>query len=234
MRLTDLLRAAVLAAGLTTGAAAQAGDAPVVVELYTSQGCSSCPPADALLSELAGREGVIALALHVDYWDYIGWKDSFARPAFTARQKGYAEAAGRRSIYTPQMIIDGTHDVVGNRAKDVTALIAREEGQGTPVDLTLDRQGDRLSIALSADAPVGPLELHLVRYRPKAQVAIARGENAGHKLSYSHIVTDWDVVARWDGEGEFEADVLVSGDSPIVVLAQTPGYGPIVTAAELR
>ncbi|SFQ26559.1 hypothetical protein SAMN05421853_103119 [Roseivivax halotolerans] len=206
----------------------------MVIELYTSQGCSSCPPADALLNKLALDENVIALALHVDYWDYIGWKDSFANPAFTARQKGYAEAAGRRSIYTPQMIIDGTHDVVGNRAKDVTAIVAREAGIETPVSIRLARSGDALSIALSSDAPVGPVDIHVVRYRAGDTVSVERGENAGRDLDYSHIVTDWDVVARWDGDSPLTTEVPVSGDLPIVVLAQEPDYGPILSAARLK
>ncbi|QFT63424.1 thioredoxin family protein [Roseivivax sp. THAF30] len=206
----------------------------MVIELYTSQGCSSCPPADALLNKLALDENVIALALHVDYWDYIGWKDSFANPAFTARQKGYAEAAGRRSIYTPQMIIDGTHDVVGNRAKDVTAIVAREAGIETPVSIRLARNGDALSIALSSDAPVGPVDIHVVRYRAGDTVSVERGENAGRDLDYSHIVTDWDVVARWDGDSPLTTEVPVSGDLPIVVLAQEPDYGPILSAARLK
>ncbi|WP_234990238.1 DUF1223 domain-containing protein [Roseivivax lentus] len=225
-------------AGLTAGsvlpAAAQAEDAPVVVELFTSQGCSSCPPADALLQELAKRDDIIALALHVDYWDYIGWADSFARPAFTKRQKGYARASGRTAVYTPQMIIDGTHDVVGNRKMDVTALIERAEDRPSPVSVDLTRSGGTLSVALSAKAPVGAVELHLVRYRPEAEVAIHRGENAGHKLRYSQIVTDWDVVARWDGTGAFRTEVPVNGDAPIVVLVQKPDYGPVLAAARLR
>ena len=114
---------ALAATGLFSVAEGRADDMPVVVELFTSQGCSSCPPADALLHELSKRDDVIPLALHVDYWDYIGWKDSFAQPAFTARQRGYAQASGRRAIYTPQMIIGGQFDVVGNRPMDVAAII---------------------------------------------------------------------------------------------------------------
>uniref|UniRef100_UPI002FDA0931 DUF1223 domain-containing protein n=1 Tax=Pontibaca methylaminivorans TaxID=515897 RepID=UPI002FDA0931 len=105
--------------------AAQAG--PVVVELFTSQGYPSCPPADAMLAELAGREDVLPLALHVDYWDYMGWKDTFASPENTARQRGYAAAGERKMVYTPQMVINGADHLVGTRFRDISALIDRHK-----------------------------------------------------------------------------------------------------------
>jgi len=113
------LMAAALAAVTLTPAGQANADGPVVVELFTSQGCSSCPPADKILGELAKRDDVIALSLHVDYWDYLGWKDDFASPAHTARQQGYATALGERMMFTPQMIIGGTDSVVGSRAMEL-------------------------------------------------------------------------------------------------------------------
>ncbi|EAQ01595.1 hypothetical protein OB2597_04123 [Pseudooceanicola batsensis HTCC2597] len=211
-------------------------DTPVVVELYTSQGCSSCPPADAFLSVLAPREDVIALGLHVDYWDYIGWKDVFGSPEFSARQKAYAKAAGRRSVYTPQMIIGGEADVVGNHPMDVTDLIDSYRDRPVRVHLTLERRGpDRVGIdAEAVDRIAGPLLVQIVRYVPEAQVEIQRGENAGHKLSYSNIVTDWDLLAEWDAQEPYKAEIEVPGDKPVVVLIQQAGPGPIEAAARLR
>ncbi|WP_246107270.1 DUF1223 domain-containing protein [Puniceibacterium confluentis] len=214
--------------------AVSAQQSPVVVELFTSQGCSSCPPADALLADLDGREDVIPLALHVDYWDYIGWKDKFASPAYTTRQKGYAAALGNRSIYTPQMIVNGRHDVVGNRPKDVAALIKAHKSKPSPVSLQISRSGDVLSIRASSGRNAGPMEIAVARYKPHEAVVIQRGENAGRTIDYSHIVTGWAVVERWNGQGSFAATTAVKGTEPIVVLVQGANYGPIFAAARLR
>ena len=124
---------------------------PVVVELFTSQGCSSCPPADALLHELAGRDDVIALALHVDYWDYIGWEDAFADPAHTQRQRQYALEAGRRSVYTPQMVINGQTAIVGTKPMALSEAIAHYATKDMGVELALARTDEGLEI--SAQAP---------------------------------------------------------------------------------
>nr|WP_099913701.1 DUF1223 domain-containing protein [Puniceibacterium antarcticum] len=211
-----------------------AQQSPVVVELYTSQGCSSCPTADALLASLEDRDDVIPLALHVDYWDYIGWADKFAKPAFTARQQGYAVALENRSVYTPQMIVNGKHDVVGNRSKDVAALINAHKGAETFVTLQISRDGGRLSIRANSLREVGPTDIELVRYLPQASVMIERGENAGRTLPYSHIVKSWEVIGQWDGQGSFETSTPISGTDPVVVLVQGANYGPVFAAARLR
>ena len=112
-------------AGFLALAPLEGARADVVVELYTSQGCSSCPPADALLEQLAARDDVIALSLHVDYWDYLGWQDAFANPAFTKRQRGYAARAGSSMIYTPQMVIGGRDHIVGTKGMELSDLIAK-------------------------------------------------------------------------------------------------------------
>ena len=137
---------------ITLAAPLSAQDRPVLVELFTSQGCSSCPPADAFLHELAKRDDVIALALHVDYWDYIGWKDSFAKPEYTARQRAYAKVSNRRMVYTPQMIINGTDHVVGTRPMDVKDLIKKHRGDVAQVTLTAQGHQGKLKISASAAA----------------------------------------------------------------------------------
>ena len=232
----ELFLAMIAGLGLASGAAAQneTQNDPVVVELYTSQGCSSCPPADALLSELAGRDDVIPLALHVDYWDYIGWADSFADSDHTRRQKAYARAAGERTIYTPQMIVGGKDHVVGARPMHLADLIQSHAAQQDEVDLTLAREGDRLRIAARAERPVdGPLTVQVVRYDPEETVEIGRGENAGHTFTYSNVVTSWQVIGAWDGTGRFEVEMPVTGDEPVVVIVQERGPGRVLAAARL-
>ena len=226
-----------LGALLAVAAGAAQADEPrrVVVELFTSQGCSSCPPADELMRELARRDDVVALALHVDYWDYIGWKDSFAHPAFTERQKAYAKAQGSPMIYTPQMIVGGLDQVMGTKEMKVADLIAAHRALPRQVALAVAREGGQLRIAGQADASVdGPLVVHVVRYRPSDVVEVRRGENAGKMLEYSNIVTQWQVAGQWMPQERLSMTLPVEGDAPIVVLVQRGGHGPILAVAELK
>ncbi|MBT56487.1 MAG: DUF1223 domain-containing protein [Mameliella sp.] len=214
--------------------AVAAQDSPVVVELFTSQGCSSCPAADDILAELSDRDDVIALALHVDYWDYIGWKDVFAKHAFTRRQKAYARTGGWKMIYTPQMVVNGVDDVVGSRPMKLTKLISKHAAMPSHVDLDVSRNGDSINIRAEARGGLRPCDIHVVRYLPQEQVMIAKGENAGRTLTYTNIANSWDVVARWDGRGVYEGSVQVNEGEPVVVLVQDPVDGHIVAAARLR
>jgi hypothetical protein len=222
---------AALAAGLALPALAEG---PVVVELFTSQGCSSCPPADGFLSELAAEPDVIALALHVDYWDYIGWKDSFAHAAFTERQKNYARAIGSRMIYTPQMIVGGLDRVEGNDPEAVRALIRAHQMVDRGVSLTLTRDGGLLRIeATSETALPRGAEVVLVRFMPERTVDIGDGENAGHTVTYHNIVTDWTTVFAWPGTAPLSVDVPLLGEDPAVVLLQEPGPQAVLAAARV-
>ena len=207
----------------------------VVVELYTSQGCSSCPPADAYLGELAKRNDVIALALHVDYWDYIGWKDSFARPGHAKRQRAYAHAAGTKTIYTPQMIVHGRDRLVGNRPGQVAASIAARKAMPEMVEIDLARSGGKIRIRLTPrHAMAEPCVVQLVHYDPSATVSIRRGENAGRRLTYHNIVTEWRELDRWDGQGVWTAEVPAPGNAPVAVIVQADGYGQVLAASRLR
>jgi hypothetical protein len=229
--------AAVTFGYLCIGGPALAEDAatsPVVLELYTSQGCSSCPPADALLSELADNDDVIALALHVDYWDYIGWKDIFANPAFTARQKLYAHATGKRMVYTPQMIVGGTDTVIGSQPTEVADVIKAHQAQGLPVDLSITREGDQVIVSAPPASLDEPAILQLVRYIPQRTVEVKRGENAGRVMTYSNIATDWTPVTEWDGAEAFQMSFDVVGEEPVVAILQMRDGGPIIGAARVR
>jgi hypothetical protein len=221
-----------LMAQLALTGPAFAGERPVVVELFTSQGCSSCPPADELLSRLAEREDVIALALHVDYWDYIGWKDSFALPQFTARQKKYAAAAGRRTIYTPQMIVDGSDHVVGTHPMDVAELIQLHGQRETGVTVTLLRSDGDLKARVDGTG-AGDAVVQFVRFSPSETVVVERGENAGRTLHYANVVREWRVVGQWTGSGAQSFD-LPKSDGPVAVIVQGAGFGPILGAAVLK
>jgi hypothetical protein len=216
-------------------AAQDLGTSGTVVELYTSQGCSSCPPADAFLRKLAADPDVIALALHVDYWDYIGWSDRFAQPHFTERQKAYAHLVGSNTIYTPQMIVGGRDQVAGSDPEQVERAIRRDQRTPRKVQLQLMRQGDQVVILAEASPHLNaPVQVQLVRYHPLASVDIEYGENAGRVLDYANIVTDWDILGQWDGVSALHLTAPVSGDDPVVVILQVEGPGEILAAAQLK
>ena len=204
----------------------------VVVELFTSQGCSSCPPADEFLEALVKDPRVIPLSLHVDYWDYIGWEDSFADPGFTERQKAYARAIGSRMIYTPQMIVDGEDRVEGYAPEELAVHLGDHLAQPAQVALTVQRKGDLLVIRAEADPPLtAPVRVQLVRYRPEETVEIQRGENAGKVITYRNIVTSWDNLGDWPGTAPLELSAPVQGGDPAVVIVQEEGPAAILAAA---
>lgn len=231
IRLTNLIAAL----WCVFGAVAMAADRPVVIEMYTSQGCSSCPPADKYFHEnLASRDDVIALALHVDYWDYLGWKDNFGSAAFTRRQHDYARASGHRSVYTPQMIVGGRDQVVGNHPYEIKDLIRDHKKMTSPVEVTIKRSGGRFIITATATKSPGPMVVQLVRYRPAETVAIKKGENAGRSLTYANIVDDWVEIAEWDGAAPLRIKAPARGDLPVVAIIQGRNFGPIWAAARLQ
>lgn len=204
-----------------------------VVELFTSQGCSSCPPADAVLAELAGRDNVVALAYHVDYWDYLGWKDMLGSADNTARQRAYAGTLGNASIYTPQAIVNGRRDVNGARAKGVLAAIDGMAGtrDGLTVDVSILDTGETLVIE-AGDAPAGaPAGAHvvLVDFKPRQTVAIHAGENRGQTLEYRNVVNRIHVIGLWDGRARrFElpkSELLPEGNGCAVLLQAVDGDG---------
>ncbi|HHI71914.1 MAG TPA: DUF1223 domain-containing protein [Rhodobacteraceae bacterium] len=213
-------------------AVAQSG--PVVVELYTSQGCSSCPPADKLLGELAKRDDVIALSLHVDYWDYIGWKDVFASPQYTKRQHAYARAAGKRMVYTPQMVIEGQDHVVGTKPREVSRLIKSHAAAKSPVSLSVDRNGNQLTIKAQATGSPGKMVVQMVRFMDGQTVQIKRGENAGKALTYSNVVSEWKVLKEWDGKSPLTFTTGISGDDGCAIIIQKASHGPVLAAAKVR
>jgi hypothetical protein len=237
--LLSLFGLGVLAAATTLHDRATAeshGAQPVVVEFFTSQGCSSCPPADEFFAELARAPGVIALALHVDYWDYLGWTDTFGRPEHTERQRAYAKAHNHRSIYTPQMIVQGEDLMIGHDNEAILSRIAAHAAQVPPVTVSLARDGGGLAIRIAPrGAPVGPAEVHLVEVLPHQAMTVEGGENAGYHHGFSNIVTAWATIARWDGSSALDLtrEGVAEGDRRHVVIVQSLRHGPILGAARL-
>lgn len=197
--------AALFAAFSALGAClpASAADNPVVIELFTSQGCSSCPPADALLSKLAREPGVTALSFPVDYWDYIGWKDTFASPTNTARQKAYAAARGDNHVYTPQAVVNGLMHAVGSDALEVATArqLAYGDKGALKVSLSVTDSGDKL-VARAGAAVEGAGKwgsLWLVPVAKSRSVAIGRGENNGRSVTYTNVVRGMKKIGDWSG-----------------------------------
>lgn len=223
---TPFLLAAILMAATPAMA-----DGPVVVELFTSQGCSSCPPADKLLGELADRDDVIALAFHVDYWNYIGWEDPFSSAAHTERQRSYASLMGSATIYTPQAIVQGTADVVGSNAAALQAAIAEASAQSNGITLT--QQGD--SIAVSDGLTDSGADLIMVLYKARAVTEVTRGENSGRSLIERNIVQQAVVLATWQGQAMTQPLNLAAyqGYDAAALLLQDRQSGAILAAAKV-
>jgi hypothetical protein len=181
---------------------------------------------------LASDPRIIALSLHVDYWDYIGWEDQFAQPKFTDRQRAYAKAIGSRTIYTPQLIIGGQDRIEGYAPDETAANLRRHLSAGSQVDLVVERQGDTLVIRAIAEPPLAePVRVQLVRYKPEETVNIERGENAGRTITYHNIVTSWESVGEWSGQEPLAMTAPAAGALPAVVILQTIGPAAIMAAA---
>ncbi|MGB0799470.1 MAG: DUF1223 domain-containing protein [Planktomarina sp.] len=232
------MRKLICAAAVTVSAffssSANAEDRPVVVELFTSQGCSSCPPADAYLHELAKRSDVVALALHVDYWDYIGWKDSFADPAYTARQRSYARVQSERVVYTPQLMINGVEHVVGNRRNEVANAVNKHAQSASVVSVDAYRRAGEVVVTLSKTNRPGNFDVHLVTVVRNSAVEILRGENAGKTITYANVVRDWRTIGNWNGQSGIKLSGPMASTGQQVVVVQRHGQGEIISAAWVK
>jgi hypothetical protein len=220
------------------GVSAQAAPR-AVVELFTSQGCSSCPPADALLTDLAQRPDVVALTLPVDYWDYLGWKDTLASPAFTARQRAYAHGRSDRQVYTPQIIVNGSRPCMGADRAEIEAVIAAPPGGSRlPVEVSASEHGGvvRVEVAAASDQPTA--DVWILPVLRTQSVAIGRGENGGRTVTYANVVRSLMRIGEWRGSAtRIEVPVATArgdGDGYVVLLQVTRGTkpGPILGAAK--
>jgi hypothetical protein len=223
-----------LAIGLAGLAAAPAGAAdarhPAVIELFQSQGCSSCPPANAALIQFSARDDVLALNFAVDYWDRLGWKDTFAKPEFTQRQWAYARAMGQGQVYTPQIVVNGRVDGVGAEISEMRELAQRTD-RGAAGPLLTFEPG---AVTIGAGwAPPRGADVWLARYDPRViEVVVRHGENAGRTLPHKNVVREMTLIGHWSGEAERLA-LPSPSDSGLAdaILVQAPGAGPILAAA---
>ena len=177
-----------------------AGESPrAVIELFTSQGCSSCPPADRLLGELARRDDLVALTYPVDYWDYLGWRDTLASAANSQRQRDYAESRGDRAVYTPQIVVNGQDHVVGSDRAALRAALDRTSS--LPAAVKLKQVGDLVEIQVEGRLPegMGMASVSLVALAPPVEVTIGRGENRGRSVTYVNVVRELHAVGMWEG-----------------------------------
>ncbi|ANP87550.1 DUF1223 domain-containing protein [Rhizobium leguminosarum] len=171
-----------------------------VVELFTSQGCSSCPPADAAFRKLVNQGDVIALAYHVDYWNYLGWADTLSSKENTERQYGYAKTMGRSNVYTPQAIVNGRDHLAGADLNGINSKIDTysSEGNGLTVPISAAMRGDELEIKIGAGQ--GRANVVMVYFDKEKTIDVEKGENSGQKISYLHSVTNVETVGMWDGK----------------------------------
>jgi len=232
-----------LVASLIAGAASSAAMArdaapPVVVELFTSQGCNSCPPADHFLGELARRPDVLALAFHVDYWNYIGWTDPFASKMATQRQRDYSQRLALRYVYTPQMVINGVAEGVGAEPDTIMPLIKAAAADPAPRAVTtLARTGDgRLAVHIDAGSTSEPALVWLVGLDRVDTTSVLRGENEGRTATDYQVVRSFREIGTWTGAA-VDLDLAANaaaGDGSVAVLVQLHGTGRIVGAAALK
>jgi hypothetical protein len=228
MRGRRYLALAAIATALTAGQSASAEPPRAVIELFTSQGCSSCPPADKVLAEMAKDPGVIALSLPIDYWDYLGWKDTLALAGHAVRQKAYSRMRGDDKFYTPQAVINGAVQALGSDHGAIERAIAqsRSNVEALSLPLTLKIADGRLTVtAPAARSEVASGEVWLCPLTKSVTVAIGRGENSGHTFTYHNVVRRWVKLGSWSGQPATWsiplADVQSEGVDAVVVVLQS-------------
>jgi hypothetical protein len=231
----ELWHAATLMALILPAHAETATNPPVVVELFTSQGCSSCPPADAYLGRLARQPGILALGFHIDYWNYIGWTDPYSLPLSAARQRAYGERLGLHYVYTPQMVIDGGSEGVGSEPSKIAPLLAaaRQHPRIGPA-LSIEKRDQAYHIHIGGGSTTAPATVWLVGIDRQHETRVLHGENEGATAHDYQVVRSFKSVGAWHG-APLDLDVPNAGAAgdEVAVLLQVGGTGPILTAAAL-
>jgi hypothetical protein len=225
-----VLSFAVIASAMMTAASAEPRG---VVELFTSQGCSSCPAADKLAGELAHDPSLVVMSLAIDYWDYLGWKDTLALPGHTNRQRAYSKVRGDREVYTPQVVVNGVTHVLGSDKQAIENAVAQTRAQPgmltVPVNLSV--ADNQVSVAVPAAANTAKGEIWLCPITRSVPVQIGRGENSGHTITYTNVVRRWVKLGDWTGTARnYKVPVsdvtAVGGDAVAVVVQAGPKEAP--------
>ncbi len=233
------LSAGVVVALLAGGSFVARAQPRAVIELFTSQGCSSCPAADKLIGELAADGSVVALSLPIDYWDYLGWRDTLARPRHTARQRNYSAVRGDRQVYTPQVVVNGSAQALGSDRSAIEAAIANtQHGKRLPVAVAVTSNGSGFDVAVSQHVGAATGEVWLCGIARAIKVTIGRGENRGHTFTYHNVVRRWIKLGEWYGASKTwnvpRSDVQGDQIDAVAVLVQgsaAKGPGPMLGAA---
>ena len=221
----------VVIAGLTAAytVTGVAGPQRSIVELFTSQGCSSCPPADALLGRLSADPALLALSFHVNYWNSIGWKDPFSSQVSTDRQYAYAHALGERTVFTPQLIVNGTRSLIGSQESEIRKEIAKATEATLPVSADLAKQADG-SFSLQLTGPAVAADVWEVRYVRRSVTKIRAGENGGRELETFNDVVQLHSLGKFQ-PGVLKLEPLHQPADGLAVLVQKPSGGPILGVA---
>lgn len=234
--LAFLACASMASTAFSSVAFAQAPAHLTVLELFTSQGCSSCPAADALLKSLVNRPDLMPLSLSVDYWDHLGWKDTLSSPKHSARQKSYAKWLGSGNVYTPQVVVDGAWQAIGNSKSDIekALLKAREGASVQPIELDAVSDTKRVTIGVGAANEAVPATVWLAIVAPRVEVEVKRGENRGRVLAYHNVVRDITPVGMWAGKPMkivLPLSTMMQDGDRCAVLLQADEGGRILAAA---
>ena len=246
MTLTSIARSfAIVSTALLFAWPASAGEPRAVVELFTSQGCSSCPPADRLLGELAKDSSLVALTMPVDYWDYLGWKDTLATPGHSARQRGYSRERGDRQVYTPQAVVNGAVHALGSSKAAIERAVAatRQDADTLSLPVTITKGDGKLTVQVPAWKGSGKGEVWLCPVTKAVAVKIGRGENRGRTVTYHNVVRGWIKLGDWTGAAQTWSvplkDVAAENIDSVAVLVQrgaakSPGAMVGASIAALR
>ena len=238
-RIAPALVASVALSGVYAIPAHASDNRPVVVELFTAQGCGGCPGANATVERISRDPKVIVLTYGVDYWDYLGWKDTFARPEFSARQRGYRQTLGQRSVSTPQIIIDGQRPLTPRSAPDVDEAVSSSNPQALPSpDIEFRETGDRVAVG-SGRPPQGGAEVVAIRYAPGLQrVEVRSGDNQGQSVPHTNVVKDIRYLGEWSGRPSLypiPSELTASNldDDALIVMVQGKQDRRILSVARL-